>query len=87
MTYLEAGLPNITGTFAADQVDTTPPEMPGVYSGSFYFIEFFHSGDSGRTDIELAKIGFDASLCNSIYGNSKTVQPSAITVNYFICAR
>ena len=29
-------------------------------------------------------VGFDARKCNSIYGNSKTVQPPAIVVSFYI---
>ena len=78
-TEMEAGLPNITGTMKSDisegsatgclQIDT--PWSAGMWQGA----------------VSMARMrdwSFDASLSNSIYGKSSTVQPPAFMVNYFI---
>ncbi len=74
--YLEAGLPNIIGKFAAG----------GAYwgggDGAFYA--------QGRSDCNQnyggtgSAWGFDASLSNEIYGKSDTVQPEAMVTNFLI---
>ena len=74
--YIEAGLPNITG------------HLHGA--GQFAFDEsgnaFYKKGagtlvsNSGEKDNDY---GFNASRCNSIYGNSNTVQPPVIKVRVY----
>ena len=67
--YVEAGLPNITGTFDYCVTNTAP-------SGAFYNSQIggyvaAYSG-TGWTTV------MDASRSSSIYGNSNTVQPPAV---------
>ena len=76
-TVLEAGLPNISGSFVV--------HMTNPVSGAFY------NGKSGyeskqHRDWNAREVVFDASRCSSIYGNSDTVQPPAVTVRYLIKA-
>ena len=81
---LEAGLPNITADMGNPNTLTNYPER-GTVSGAFY--EKFNNVGYGNTSSGGStrwSIGFDASLSNEIYGNSDTVQPPAIIVNYFI---
>ena len=77
-TVLEAGLPNITGKFVA------------VFRGNPVSGAFSNLGSGGhtkaKTDWDGQNILFDASRCSSIYGNSSTVQPPAVTVKYLIKA-
>ena len=75
-TTVEAGLPNITGTFSR-QVNHSYG-----YDGAFYNIELGaqSSGEYSGTGFPSG-VGFDASRSNSIYGNSDTVQPPARIVN------
>ncbi len=82
-TYKEAGLPNITGTFA------TELENRGLlkYSGAFGFSHFFGYGDEGVAENESLIYTFDASKSNAIYGKSSTVQPPAMTVRFYIRAK
>lgn len=70
--YIEAGLPNITGTTQFDG------NQWGWLSGAFYAGQPQGNGPSGGgTDHMLY---FDASRSSSVYGNSTTVQPPSIKV-------
>jgi hypothetical protein len=76
-TVLKAGLPNITGSFVV--------HMTNPVSGAFY------NGKSGYElkqyrDWNACQVVFDASRCSSVYGNSSTVQPPAVTVRWLIKA-
>ena len=73
---IEAGLPNITGTFHIRETH------PGATSGAIfvsqrrpYHITYHASGDGAHVDWT-----FDASKSNPIYGASETVQPAAISL-------
>ena len=84
--YIEAGLPNITGSFLADrdnfggnsQSDALYkiPESGGDFSWPL--------GGSGEGTLNRAGLGLDASLSSSIYGNSNTVQPETCLCNFVI---
>lgn len=71
-TTIEAGLPNITGSFQSD--DFHQP------TGAFYFGNSVSGNAGGGSD---RVVNFEASRSNSIYGNSTTVQPPAYVVNIF----
>ena len=76
--YLSAGLPNITGSFRAnDLVDniTTP-----VVSGALYYSTNTMRDARDGANGKAYTINFQASRSNSIYGASSTVQPPAIKV-------
>ena len=75
-SYIEAGLPNITGEFGVFW-------HGGAYSGSFNIKSYHHFSEMNHNNNSAAIYGFDASKSNYIYGNSTTVQPPAFTV-YFI---
>lgn len=71
--YINAGLPNITGTFNG-------PESGGlISSGAFYLLKRGGIG-TGKSDWDNWIYGFDASRSNAIYGRSTTVQPPALTL-------
>ena len=81
-TVKSAGLPNITGSFipryATGFMDTAA-------SGAFYEDSYARSATVSTTSAEKAHgIEFSASRNNSIYGNSTTVQPPAVTMRYII---
>lgn len=76
-TVLEAGLPNITGSFVAVY-------QGNPVSGAFSSRSGGHT--KAKTDWDGQTILFDASRSSSIYGNSTTVQPPAVTVRYLIKA-
>lgn len=69
--YINAGLPDITGAFGADDLNLN------VLEGAFYNGGGSYStGSQGREN--APKIAFKASRSNAIYGSSTTVQPPAI---------
>lgn len=81
---VEAGLPNITGTFS-----TSYGTSGGVLlsSGGAFSLEnqvsrYTHSPDQHQG---YDRANFDASSSNSIYGNSSTVQPQTIKALLYIC--
>ena len=80
-TEMSAGLPNITGEFGA-QGST---DVINVGTGAFRVIQKgkIDDGYSSTNNYSL-KQSFDASRSSSIYGNSDTVQPPAICMNYII---
>ena len=76
-TMVEAGLPNITGTFDGN-VDDGDVEK----TGAFYKTSSSFSGSNGHEGGGI--IGFDASRSFAIYGNSDTVTPLTYTVRAYI---
>ena len=82
---LDAGLPNITGSFA--ESDT---HMFAYGNGAFAMIPNDLASEEkggGRGSVKRWGFNFDASWSNPIYGCSTTVQPSAMAINFFIRAR
>lgn len=80
----DAGLPNITGslsTYENIMINDTPNSALYVagQNGVFSYHDFWPKA--------VARLNFDASICNQIYGASVTVQPPSVTVNCFIKAR
>ena len=76
-SFIEPGLPNITGSFWSTY---------GPNSGAFYYISSttgeWHAGDYKHL------VGFNASLCSTIYKDEcTTVQPPAYTAYYIIKLR
>ena len=80
-TEKSAGLPNITGEFGA-QGSTT---IVSLGTGAFRVAQTgkIDEGYSANGNYSI-KQSFDASRSNSIYGNSDTVQPPSICMNYII---
>jgi hypothetical protein len=78
-TVKEAGLPNIRGT-ADGLVDlySAKSTKNGVFSGSEYNAQMQAEDRDGGDDWQF-NLDFKASNSNSIYGNSNTVQPPALT--------
>lgn len=72
--YIEAGLPNIQGSIGINGGNYVAPEGVFYYSGSN---AQKHTANTGTNN---ARVAFDASRISSIYGNSNTVQPSAIKI-------
>lgn len=75
-TVKSAGLPNITGKVVGfDKLN--------VASGAFYNSSNSMWNATGNSDA-CYDINLDASRSSSIYGNSTTVQPPAVTMRYYI---
>lgn len=75
---VEAGLPNITGTFFNTQERET--DLPKDPTGAFKRIASKGNGVDGD-DGWFETMSFDASRSNPIYGKSDTVQTNAVEVN------
>lgn len=87
-TVLEAGLPDISGTFGNHGHDQEGDNGRGGKrtSGAFKIIQSWCRPSAGRDSNGGNTVLFQASLSNSIYGRSSTVQPPAVTVRYLIKA-
>lgn len=81
-TVKSAGLPNITGNFgrATSAYEDNTSEIGGAFSVTAY--KQSHGGKDSYGNAR--KINFNASESNSIYGNSTTVQPPALTTRFYI---
>lgn len=89
------GLPRIHAiweapTATAPRGSTGPNDFVG-YVGEAVTAAWIH--DLGNTDFGAVggwgapcQVRFDASRCSPLYGASTTVQPNALTVNYYIRA-
>ena len=75
-TTVEAGLPNITGSFVAN-VRSFNHEVSGAFTVGN--IIAYTGGNS--SDAYTYKFSLDASKSNAIYGRSATVQPAAYSVH------
>ena len=77
-TTMEAGLPNITGTFMSNSLTDGGIEA----TGAFYVASLSKSKTAlSYSTFETNGLGFNASRYNSIYGRSTTVQPAAYYVH------
>lgn len=83
-TVKSAGLPNISGRVGA--IVTASTSGPGVRNGVFKQTLSASAISQGGSysNIGSIQIAFYASDSNSIYGNSTTVQPPALTMRYII---
>lgn len=81
---VEAGLPNIVGSFWPYAFDTARNSDPNSNSqgqtGAFYSDGDNYRGPSPHNAADNARAMFDASRSNPIYGASATVQPPALTM-------
>lgn len=75
---LEAGLPNITGTINNNWTSSAS------YSGALYLVGTGSANRAATGSSNAYNMGIDASMSNSIYGNSDTVQPQATQFPYYI---
>lgn len=87
-SVIEAGLPDISGTFGNHGHDQDGDNGRGGKrtSGAFKIIQSWCRPSAGRDSNGGNTVLFQASLSNSIYGRSSTVQPPAVTVRYLIKA-
>lgn len=95
-SYLEAGLPNIKGTFGMRRVGTSATsENYNTVTGTSGAISYTLAGGStvhvGLMGIGIANwstdiVTLDASRSSSVYGNSDTVQPKSIAGMWLVKA-
>lgn len=77
-----AGLPNITGTMGTV---VTGSGYDSYNEGALYLVKNSSGSNTfGSTSGSRSIYGFDASLSDSIYGASDTVQPNAVALRYFV---
>lgn len=83
--YIVAGLPNLYGWFSQRRVNNnnTNASVTGIFTSTLATNVGASIADG---NIELAPqiITFNANTYNSVYGNSHTVQPPAVTANFLI---
>lgn len=78
--YLEAGLPNIEGTFEIGSPNSDVREQIAEATGAFSQLAdtcSIYNHSSNTTGAYSMGVKLNASKSNSIYGNSETVQPPA----------
>ena len=76
---IDAGLPNITGEVGPIDDMSNQKITKAFYKGSGYNYDAKSDSNSGGWIL-----GFDASRCSSVYGNSDTVQPKAYVSHYWL---
>ena len=79
-TNKEAGVPNVWGEFALRGAEELLHNNGAFYHGGQYKDPYNENGDRNSSAI----VSFDANRCNTVYGNSTTVQPPALTMRYII---
>lgn len=79
-TSINAGLPNINGSFNHSPWSTNSPT--GAFFSKSTTPNTINSPD-GSSKLKWNICGFDASKSNSIYGSSDTVQPPAYVVHFY----
>lgn len=87
-TEKSAGLPNITGNFGFSTNYTASQPVFYAGNGAFQGTDVLSNcatwGSASNTAQLPSRYSFDASRSSSIYGNSTTVQPPAVTMRYII---
>ena len=90
-TVKSAGLPNISGHFSVRRTSYNWGYISTGSNGAFNVDSVYPGSTSDMVEqsnngAEMQKIDFNASRSNSIYGNSTTVQPPALTMRFAIFA-
>ena len=86
-TVKTAGLPNITGSAEFRSMDYNAGATPTGTTGAFYQTRGSYNLDGYKQENASVATNWmilDASRSSSIYGNSTTVQPPALTMRYII---
>lgn len=83
-TYIEAGLPNIKNTNHMPYVLSGNNNDPKDNGQALYIRDTVANCAVPSGNHYSCSFSFDASRANSIYGNSTTVQPPAICMNFII---
>lgn len=83
ITNFEAGLPNITGWWVSD-LSGWFPSWGGCIDVDFDWPGNSGYGGEGSSD---SRLKINASISSPFYGRSTTVQPSSVTMNFYIRAK
>ena len=85
-TVKSAGLPNITGTILNRYVNQGPQPVStdGAFYSNYSSAEIMSGSSVSNTTNAYTNAILDASRSSSVYGNSNTVQPPALTMRYII---
>ena len=83
-TEKTAGLPDITGTLKEAVFRKSGFNKSGVFNDTTKTGDYWDSNKGDSFQGDRYQIDFKASNSNSIYGNSDTVQPPALTMMYII---
>lgn len=77
-SYLEAGLPNITGKFGVDSSFASNGSSLFIGAFAYHTDNYSKNGINGSSGGGSYDASFDASRSNFIYGASDTVQPPSV---------
>ena len=89
---LTSGLPNISGSLEV-RSHSADSNYGAITSANGTFRRYLKKGEATMTSIatgsatQTDSVNFLASRSNAIYGSSTIVQPPAVCVNVFICAK
>lgn len=83
-TVKSAGLPNITGSFGKNYTFQEQVKATGAVTEQHYSTNNKPFGDNPQNNGAAVTYDLNASRSSSIYGNSNTVQPPALTMRYII---
>ena len=85
-SFLEAGLPNITGSLTTNHTEFTIGNLTsdGALSSQMSTSTIIQIQSSPISQAGVESIKFDASSSNSLYGASTTVQPPSYIVYYIM---
>ena len=83
--YKGAGLPNITGAANYYSLINSASIIEKHGALSTRFPNLHVAIGTGTVNMYTYVLDFNASWFNTIYGNSSTVQPPAMTIKYYIC--
>ena len=87
----QAGLPNIYTEIATRKFESGVGTVASVTGAGTFNNDGYpaasnvYTFNNGTSNYPLQKTTIDASVGNSIYGNSSTVQPQSIKVLYYVC--
>lgn len=80
-SYIDAGLPNITG----QAPNALWPTQTELYKGALTpFGSTVGTFSSGSASAQISRLSLDASKSDPCYGRSSTVQPPALTIKYIV---
>lgn len=83
-TQYEAGIPNIQATLGSTTLSAGSPDTNKANETNPFYMESLPRNGINYGGNHLEWVFFDASRANSIYGNSRTIQPKSLTLRPLI---